>query len=405
MKNTVEEAIQALKEGKIIIVVDDQDRENEGDFVALAEHVTPEIINFMAKEGRGLICTPLTREYAERLQLGEMVARNTDDYGTNFTISIDYKDTHTGISAFERSLTIQKIIDKTTTASDFNRPGHVFPLIAKEAGVLERQGHTEAAIDLARLAGSEPVSIICEIMNEDGTMARQKDLEIIAEKHNMPMISIQQLIHYRKRFDKLITREAEIHMPTAHGDFKLVAYTEKYSGKEHVALFKGKLSPDKPTLVRVHSECLTGDAFGSKRCDCGPQLAKALEEIEKAGHGVLVYMRQEGRGIGLVNKMKAYKLQEEGYDTVEANHQLGFPDDLRDYAVSVQILRDLGVGKIHLLTNNPRKMESMKEYGLELVDRKPIEIPPNESNIDYLKTKVEKLDHLLHVDENQGGEV
>lgn len=404
MKNTVEEAIQALKEGKIIIVVDDQDRENEGDFVALAEHVTPEIINFMAKEGRGLICTPLTKEYAERLQLGEMVARNTDDYGTNFTISIDYKDTHTGISAFERSLTIQKIIDKTTTASDFNRPGHVFPLIAKDAGVLERQGHTEAAIDLARLAGSEPVSIICEIMNEDGTMARQKDLEIIAEKHNMPMVSIQQLIHYRKRFDKLITREAEIHMPTAHGDFKLVAYTEKYSGKEHVALYKGELSPDKPTLVRVHSECLTGDAFGSKRCDCGPQLEKALEEIEKAGHGVLVYMRQEGRGIGLVNKMKAYKLQEEGYDTVEANHQLGFPDDLRDYAVSVQILRDLGVGKIHLLTNNPRKMESMKEYGLELVDRKPIEIPPNESNIDYLKTKVEKLDHLLHVDEKQGGE-
>ena len=296
MKNTVEEAIQALKEGKIIIVVDDQDRENEGDFVALAEHVTPEIINFMAKEGRGLICTPLTKEYAERLQLGEMVARNTDDYGTNFTISIDYKDTHTGISAFERSLTIQKIIDKTTTASDFNRPGHVFPLIAKDAGVLERQGHTEAAIDLARLAGSEPVSIICEIMNEDGTMARQKDLEIIAEKHNMPMVSIQQLIHYRKRFDKLITREAEIHMPTAHGDFKLVAYTEKYSGKEHVALYKGELSPDKPTLVRVHSECLTGDAFGSKRCDCGPQLEKALEEIEKAGHGVLVYMRQEGRG-------------------------------------------------------------------------------------------------------------
>ncbi|GAA0311744.1 3,4-dihydroxy 2-butanone 4-phosphate synthase/GTP cyclohydrolase II [Gracilibacillus halotolerans] len=404
MKNTVEEAIQALKEGKIIIVVDDQDRENEGDFVALAEHVTPEIINFMAKEGRGLICTPLTKEYAERLQLGEMVARNTDDYGTNFTISIDYKETHTGISAFERSLTIQKLLDKATTASDFNRPGHVFPLIAKEAGVIERQGHTEAAIDLARLAGSEPVSVICEIMNEDGTMARQKDLEIIAEQHQMPMISIQQLIHYRKRFDKLIIREAEINMPTSYGDFKLVAYTEKYSGKEHVALYKGELTPDKPTLVRVHSECLTGDAFGSKRCDCGPQLAKALEEIEEAGHGVLVYMRQEGRGIGLINKMKAYKLQEEGYDTVEANHQLGFPDDLRDYAVSVQILRDLGVGKIHLLTNNPRKMESIKEYGLELVDRKPIEVPANESNIDYLKTKVEKLDHLLKMDENQGGE-
>lgn len=403
MKHSVDEAIEALKKGEIVIVVDDEDRENEGDFVALAEKVTPEIINFMAKEGRGLICTPMSQNYADRFQLGAMVARNTDDHGTNFTVSIDYHTTHTGISAHERSLTIEKLVDETTTAYDFKRPGHVFPLIAKNAGVLERSGHTEAAIDLARLSNSKPVAVICEIMNEDGTMARQDDLEKIAEIHSMPMVSIQELIQYRKRYDKLITKETEVNMPTAYGEFKLVAYSEKYTGKEHVALYKGELTPDEPTLVRVHSECLTGDAFGSQRCDCGPQLKKALEEIEKAGRGVLVYMRQEGRGIGLINKMKAYKLQEEGYDTVEANHQLGFPDDLRDYAISVQILRDLGVGKIHLLTNNPRKLSSMKEYGLELVARKAIEIPANKNNEKYLQTKVEKLDHLLHIESNRDG--
>lgn len=403
MKRSVEKAIQALKKGEIVIVVDDEERENEGDFMALAEHTTPEIVNFMAKEGRGLICAPMTKEYAERFQLGEMVTRNTDDYGTNFTVSIDYHSSHTGISAKERALTISKLTEEASNAEDFKRPGHIFPLIAKPAGVLERKGHTEAAIDLARLAGAKPVAAICEIMNEDGTMARREDLLRIADKHQMPIISIQELIQYRKRFDQLITRETEIHMPTAYGNFKLVAYTEKYTGKEHVALYKGDIKPNQPTLVRIHSECLTGDAFGSRRCDCGPQLEKALKEIEKEGKGVLVYMRQEGRGIGLINKIKAYKLQEEGYDTVEANHQLGFPDDLRDYAISVQILRDLGVGKLHLLTNNPRKLSSMEEYGLELVERKPIEIPANEDNVKYLQTKVEKLEHLLHVKDDQGG--
>ena len=403
MKHSVEAAIEALRKGEIVIVVDDEDRENEGDFIALAEQTTSEVINFMAKEGRGLICAPMTKSYADRFQLGEMVTRNTDDHGTNFTVSIDYHTTHTGISAQERALTIQKLVDDTTTAQDFNRPGHVFPLIARTAGVLERTGHTEAAIDLARLAGSKPVAVICEIMNEDGTMARQPDLEKLADKHNMPMITIQELIQYRKRYDQLIVKETEINLPTAYGDFKLVAYTEKYTGQEHVALYKGELNPEEPTLVRVHSECLTGDVFGSERCDCGPQLEKALEEIQKTGRGVLVYMRQEGRGIGLINKMKAYKLQEEGYDTVEANHQLGFPDDLRDYAISVQILRDLGVGKLHLLTNNPRKLSSIQEYGLELVGRKAIEIPANENNERYLQTKVEKLDHLLHVKGNQDG--
>ncbi|WP_163538923.1 bifunctional 3,4-dihydroxy-2-butanone-4-phosphate synthase/GTP cyclohydrolase II [Gracilibacillus sp. YIM 98692] len=403
MKHTVQKAIEDLNKGKIVIVVDDEDRENEGDFVALADHVSPEVINYMAKEGRGLICTPMSKKYADRFQLGSMVADNTDDHGTNFTVSIDYHTTHTGISAHERSLTIEKLLDENTTAFEFKKPGHVFPLVAKDAGVLERSGHTEAAVDLARLAGKNPVAIICEIMKEDGSMARQKDLEKIAEEQDMVMVSIQDIIRYRKLHDKLITKEAEVNMPTAYGDFQLVAYTEKYTGKEHVALYKGDLKQDEPTLVRIHSECLTGDVFGSQRCDCGPQLARALEEIEKEGRGVLVYMRQEGRGIGLINKMKAYQLQEEGYDTVEANHQLGFPDDARDYAISAQILRDLGVGKLHLLTNNPRKLSSMKEYGLELVDRKSIEIPANKNNKKYLQTKFEKLDHLLHVERHQDG--
>ncbi|UOQ49166.1 bifunctional 3,4-dihydroxy-2-butanone-4-phosphate synthase/GTP cyclohydrolase II [Gracilibacillus caseinilyticus] len=403
MKHSVEAAITALRKGEIVIVMDDEDRENEGDFIALAEHTTPDVINFMAKEGRGLICTPMTKDYADRFQLGQMVTNNTDTHGTNFTVSIDYHTTRTGISAQERALTVQKLVDQTTTAAEFKRPGHIFPLIAKTAGVLERTGHTEAAIDLARLAGSQPVAVICEIMNEDGSMARQPDLERIVAKHDMPMITIQELIQYRKRYDQLIVKETEINLPTSFGDFKLVAYTEKYTGQEHLALYTGDLQADQPTLVRIHSECLTGDVFGSERCDCGPQLEKALEEIQNAKRGVLVYMRQEGRGIGLVNKMKAYKLQEEGYDTVEANHQLGFPDDLRDYAISVQILRDLGVGKLHLLTNNPRKLSSMEEYGLELVGRKAIEIPANKNNEIYLRTKVEKLDHLLHITGNQNG--
>ncbi|RCW73072.1 bifunctional 3,4-dihydroxy-2-butanone-4-phosphate synthase/GTP cyclohydrolase II [Saliterribacillus persicus] len=401
MKEKVEIALDDLRNGKMIIVVDDEDRENEGDFVLLAEHATPEAINFMAKEARGLICTPMSKTYAEKFNLPSMVTDNTDSHGTAFTVSIDHKDTKTGISAHERALTIHKLVEKDATAHDFKRPGHVFPLVAEDAGVLVRTGHTEAAIDLARLAGSDPVAVICEIMNEDGSMARRNDLNEIAKKNDMAMITIQELINYRKVFDKLITKEVEVNMPTAVGDFRLVAYTEKYTGKEHLALYKGDISPNEATLVRIHSECLTGDVLGSERCDCGPQLHKALDEIEKAGKGVLVYMRQEGRGIGLINKLKAYKLQEQGFDTVEANHQLGFPDDLRDYAISVQILKDLGVGRINLLTNNPRKLSSMNEYGLEVVERKEIEIPANENNEAYLKTKVAKLEHLLRFDNKE----
>ncbi|MCT2534907.1 bifunctional 3,4-dihydroxy-2-butanone-4-phosphate synthase/GTP cyclohydrolase II [Aquibacillus koreensis] len=395
MFQTIEKAIQDLQAGKMIIVVDDEDRENEGDFVLLAEHATPENINFMAQEGRGLICTPMDLAFAKKFELNAMVSNNTDAHGTAFTVSVDHKDTTTGISAYERALTIQKFIDPETVASDFKRPGHVFPLMAKDAGVLERPGHTEAAVDFARLAGSSPVGVICEIMNPDGTMARLPELEKLAEEHDMALITIQALIDYRKKKDKLINKEIEINLPTEYGQFKLAAYTETFTGKEHLALYKGDLSENEPTLVRIHSECLTGDVLGSHRCDCGPQLEKALLQIEEAGKGVLVYMRQEGRGIGLLNKLKAYKLQEKGFDTVEANHQLGFPDDLRDYAVSAQILKDLGVKKIRLLTNNPRKISSMGDYGLEVVEREAIQIPTNKDNENYLKTKVAKLDHLL----------
>ncbi|MBM7571138.1 bifunctional 3,4-dihydroxy-2-butanone-4-phosphate synthase/GTP cyclohydrolase II [Aquibacillus albus] len=395
MIQTIEKAIEELKAGKMIIVVDDEDRENEGDFVLLAEHATPESINFMASEGKGLICTPMSTNMAQMFELNAMVTNNTDAHGTAFTVSVDHKLTETGISAYERALTIQKFLDPETTGADFKRPGHVFPLVAKDAGVLERQGHTEAAVDLARLAGSAPIGVICEIMNEDGTMARLPQLEKFAEKHNLSIITIKDLIAYRKKHDKLINKEIEINLPTEYGDFKLAAYTEKVTGLEHLALYKGEIKPNDPVLVRVHSECLTGDVFGSYRCDCGPQLAKALHQIEADGKGVLVYMRQEGRGIGLLNKLRAYKLQEQGFDTVEANHQLGFPDDLRDYAVSAQILKDLGVKKVRLLTNNPRKISSMGDYGLEVVKRETIQIPANKDNEKYLKTKVAKLDHLL----------
>ncbi|WP_138418931.1 bifunctional 3,4-dihydroxy-2-butanone-4-phosphate synthase/GTP cyclohydrolase II [Aquibacillus sediminis] len=395
MFETIENAIKALQEGKMVIVVDDEDRENEGDFVMLAEHATPEAINFMATEGRGLICTPMAPSLAQKFELNAMVTNNTDAHGTAFTVSIDHKSTHTGISAYERALTIQKLLDKETVAMDFKRPGHVFPLVAKEAGVLERPGHTEASVDLAKLAGAEPAGVICEIMNADGTMARLPQLEQMAEKHDMMLITIKDLIAYRKKHDKLVEKEVEINLPTEYGQFKLAAYTEEFTGKEHLALYKGEFNHDDPVLVRIHSECLTGDVFGSHRCDCGPQLEQALKEIEEAGEGVLVYMRQEGRGIGLLNKLKAYKLQEQGFDTVEANHQLGFEDDLRDYAVSAQILKDLGIKKLQLLTNNPRKLASMSDYGLEVVERKSIQIPANKSNEVYLKTKVAKLNHLL----------
>ncbi|MGD6782118.1 MULTISPECIES: bifunctional 3,4-dihydroxy-2-butanone-4-phosphate synthase/GTP cyclohydrolase II [Bacillaceae] len=394
--NSIEEALEDLQQGKVIIVCDDEDRENEGDFVALAEKATPAVVNFMATHGRGLICVPVQEELAEKLDLVPMVNHNTDSHGTAFTVSIDHKSTTTGISAFERSTTILELLSPASKAGDFKRPGHIFPLVAKRGGVLRRAGHTEAAVDLALMSGSYPAGVICEIMNEDGSMARVPELRKIADKFDLKMITIKDMIQYRNRKDKLVQREVEIKLPTEFGDFRAVGYSNVVDGKEHIALVKGDIDPESPTLVRVHSECLTGDVFGSNRCDCGPQLHAALAQIEKEGNGVLLYMRQEGRGIGLLNKMRAYKLQEEGYDTVEANEKLGFGADLRDYGIGAQILRDLGVSKMKLLTNNPRKIAGLKGYELEVVDRVPLQMPTKEANESYLKTKHSKLGHMLH---------
>ncbi|TYR79840.1 bifunctional 3,4-dihydroxy-2-butanone-4-phosphate synthase/GTP cyclohydrolase II [Priestia megaterium] len=396
MFHSIEEAIDDLKKGKVVIVCDDEDRENEGDFISLAETATPEVVNFMATYGRGLICTPITEEVAARLNLHPMVTTNTDMHGTAFTVSVDHVSTTTGISAHERSATILALIDEEAKENDFRRPGHVFPLVAKKGGVLQRAGHTEAAVDLAVLAGGKPAGVICEIMKEDGTMARVLDLIRLSKQLDLKLITIKDLIAYRRKHDELVTREVEINLPTAFGDFKAIGYTNKVDDKEHLAIIKGSITPDEPTLVRVHSECLTGDVFGSERCDCGPQLHAALAQIEEEGKGILLYMRQEGRGIGLMNKLKAYKLQEEGYDTVEANEKLGFGADLREYGIGAQILKDLGVKRMKLLTNNPRKITGLKGYDLEVIERVPIQMPAVAANKKYLSTKAEKLGHLLH---------
>ena len=395
--NKIEEAINDLKNGKIVIVVDDANRENEGDFITTAENSSPEVVNFMAKHGRGLICVALTEERCEELQLPLMVKQNTSSHETQFTVSVDLigHGTSTGISASDRSKTIRALIDLNTKPEDLGRPGHIFPLRAKKGGVLRRAGHTEATIDLAKLAGFQPAGTLVEIMNEDGTMARLPDLIKIAKELKLSIISIEDLIAYRLKKESLIEKEVDVKLPTVYGDFQLYAYKQITTGQEHLALVKGKWDKDEPILVRVHSSCLTGDIFGSCRCDCGPQLHKAMEMIEKEGKGVIVYMNQEGRGIGLLNKLQAYKLQEQGRDTVEANNDLGFESDERDYGVGAQILRNLGVSKMKLMTNNPRKRAGLIGYGLEIVSVIPIEIESNKHNESYLQTKRDKLGHTI----------
>lgn len=400
--NTIDEAIEDIKQGKMVVVIDDEDRENEGDLLMAAEKVTPEAINFMAKYGRGLICMPTTGERLKELDILPMVTHNTETLQTAFTVSIDAAETTTGISAHERALTISKVPKPNSNPKDFKKPGHVFPLEAKEGGVLKRAGHTEAAVDLAKLAGLYPAGVICEIMNEDGTMARTPELMEYVKKHNLKIITIASLIFYRKKREILIKRVTEASMPTKYGDFKIVGFENTLNGEHHVALVKGNVSDGEPVLIRVHSECLTGDAFGSKRCDCGEQFAEAMKRIEAEGRGILLYMRQEGRGIGLINKLKAYELQDKGMDTVEANLALGFPADLRDYGIGAQILVDLGVKKIKLMTNNPKKMAGLTGYGIEIVERVPIQMNHNERNEYYLKTKKQKLGHLLNFDNKDG---
>ena len=403
MLDSIESAIEDIRKGKLVIVVDDEDRENEGDFITAARNVTPEVINFMSKVGRGLICAPITEQRADELDLQLMVNTNTALHETPFTVSIDLlgHGCTTGISAHDRAKTVQALINPATKPSDLGRPGHIFPLRAKPGGVLRRTGHTEATVDLARLAGLEPAGVLVEIMNEDGTMARLPELRVLAEQYGLKIISIKDLIEYRMERDSLIEEIVRVDMPTKYGQFKLVAFKEKATGGEHLALIKGEWKKGEPVLTRVHSSCFTGDILGSMRCDCGEQLHKAMQMVEKEGKGIVLYMNQEGRGIGLMNKLRAYKLQEEGMDTVEANLKLGFGMDERDYGIGAQILNYLGVNRLRLMSNNPRKRAGLKGYGLEIVDIVPIEVPPNSHNHRYLQTKRDKLGHEIMTEQNE----
>lgn len=396
---TVEQALEDLRQGKVIIVTDDPDRENEGDFICAGEFATTENINFMATHGKGLICMPMSEEIGRRLGLEQMVQNNTDDNGTAFTVSIDHVDTGTGISAVERSYTAMKCADENAKPEDFKRPGHMFPLIARPGGVLMREGHTEATVDLMRFAGLKEVGICCEIMADDGNMMRTTELKQLAKEHHLTFITIRDLQQYRKKREKLVECVAKADMPTKYGHFTAYGYRNKLNGEHHVALVKGDLGDGKDVLVRVHSECLTGDAFGSARCDCGQQFAAAMRKVEEEGRGVVLYMRQEGRGIGLLNKLRAYELQDQGYDTVEANLKLGYPSDLREYSIGAQILEDLGIRTMRLMTNNPDKVYGLGAFNLEIIERVPLQIAPHEHDAFYLRTKKEKMNHMLDLDE------